>query len=155
MEGVVKLGNKLINTSIKHPHASIFCFLLCCSIVLNGLLLSSIGLPQLIDSLMHPNEYEIIDSDQFIILDQSKQGSKVLIQKQTHPSFSMDKKDTLCSRNSYGIYIIGKPLIVQNDSIDHIEIIGKVIMFIPDNSIDGIALAWWQQTKGFMQRFQS
>lgn len=155
MKAVAILAHNIINCFRNHPHASIFTFLLCGSIILHGIVISSIGLPLFIDSFMHPNEYELIASDQFIILDHYEQGSKVLIQKQTHPSFSINQNDTLCSRNHFGLYRIEESLTGQNDSITSVEIIGKVIMVIPDNSLESIAIAWYQQTKEFIQQIQA
>lgn len=155
MEGIRSKGKKLINQSKRNPHVAIFILLLCLSTSLNSILISSMGLPIFLDSLMRPNDYEIVASEQFKIASQTNPRSAVLIQKQTHPSFSVDQKDTLCSMNLYGLYSLEKPLLVQNESIDSTEIIGKVITFIPPNSIDNFAFAWWQQTKGFIQHLQS
>jgi hypothetical protein len=155
MEGIQKQERKVIDRCTRHPHVIIFCFLLFFSISLNGILISSMGLPIFLDSLMNPADYEIISSEQLRILEQSNTGSAALIQKQTHPSFSIDQKDILCSLDLSGFYTIEQSSLDQNNSTNAIDIIGKVITFIPSNSINSIAFSWWQQTKGFVQHFKS
>ncbi|MBS3801377.1 MAG: hypothetical protein KGY65_01355 [Candidatus Thermoplasmatota archaeon] len=148
MEGSKRKIIKITNKISKHPHTTVLCLLLLISILVNSMMISFLGLSTFIDSFNHPSDYILLSSDQ--IKDSSSKivHGTAVIQKQSHPSFSMNETESLCIENTQGTYIICSQTTqsIVSKHTTQSRIVGKVITLIPDIPLSKISCLWWQQT---------
>lgn len=148
MEGRKRKIIQITNEISKHPHITVLCLLLLLSILVNSMMISFLGLSTFIDSFNHPSDYILLSSDQ--IKDSSSQlvHGTAVIQKQSHPSFSMNETEPLCIEHTKGTYTIcsqpTQSIVSKHTTQSHI--FGKVITLIPDTPLSKISCLWWQQT---------
>lgn len=146
MEGIKRPINQIANKITNHPHISIFCLLLVVSILINSIMISFMGISSFVDSFNNPTDYIFLPSDQ--LKDSSSQimHGAAIVQKQSHPFFSMNQTETICIQNAQGTYTIRSQTTRFIDSKDSNQIIGKVITVIPDTPLSMIACLWWKQS---------
>jgi len=120
-----------------------------------------IGMDTFLDSFENPDQYICIQNNQNTILPNIPDGKYIIIQKSTHPGFSLKKDDEIIYINEGKIacnkildttiigatkryYINGENNEISTQPIYESQIIGRVVNIIDDNLWTGISMKIWE-----------
>jgi len=120
-----------------------------------------IGIDSFIDSFENPENYILINNEKFSSDIFQSEEKYIIIQKNSHPDFNIDKKDKviyftetgeICSSQilditatgAYFKYKIKNHEDINSESIYNYQIIGKIIKTIDDGFLNTLSLKLWE-----------
>lgn len=146
MEGLKRKNWKnSLKKTIQNKEIALLVVFILCGIIINGIVLQHLGPTVFIDSFKNPTAYTIVVT---------KEGSdkvSFVVQKTSHPDFSVKPNDELFCLTSYGTY----DTIVATSSLGTYGdmIIGKIIERHKDNAIEQISFDIWCFMKDTMNPY--
>jgi len=137
---------------VHHPHLCIFCIILLFNTLMNGVMISHMGISTFIDSFVHPNEYTLLNQNQINQESQKNRHFAIIIQKISQPYVQQNKTICLNCNQSNIRHMHKLSPINTTYTQGYYQVIEEKIAYIPKNPLTIIACLWWQKTNDIIEK---